>query len=87
MSESAKATTIHPQPVAQRRDLFGPPPIIRGEKADAFEALLARVRADVKPIDIIEEIWVRDAVELVWEIRRLRRLKVELLRATEHKGL
>lgn len=68
-------------------DLLGPPPVIAGEDANEFAELLARVREGVKPVGIIEEIWVRDVVELVWDIRRLRRLKANLLQANAHKGL
>jgi hypothetical protein len=41
----------------------------------------------VKPADILEEVWVRDVVDLVWEILRLRRLKTSLLTVSAHKGL
>ena len=37
--------------------------------------------------DIIEEIWVHDIVDLVWEILRLRRLKVALLSSSVGRGL
>ena len=33
----------------------------------------------MKPSDIIEDIWVRDVVDLTWEIFRWRRLKAKLL--------
>jgi hypothetical protein len=33
----------------------------------------------VKPSDIFEEIWVRDIVDLTWEVFRLRRLKASFL--------
>jgi hypothetical protein len=41
----------------------------------------------VKPKDILEEIWVREVVDLVWEALRLRRLKSNLLAASTHAGL
>jgi hypothetical protein len=41
----------------------------------------------VKPADILEEIWVRDIVDLVWEAWRLRRLKAALMAANAHRGL
>ena len=67
-------------------DLLGPPPVITGEDPDAFLELLDRVRADAKPKGIIEDILVRDFVDLLWDIRRLRRLKASLLQAAAHKG-
>ena len=59
--------------------IFGPPPVLPGEDASAYEALLACVSADVKPADIIEKIWVRDIVDHTWDIFRLRRIKVSLV--------
>jgi ribosomal protein L12E/L44/L45/RPP1/RPP2 len=49
--------------------------------------LLSKVTAAVSPNDIIEEFWVRDIVDLVWETHRLRRLKTSLLAASTIKGL
>jgi len=54
---------------------FGPPPLFPGEEERAYEELSARFRKLVKPVDIIEEVLLRDVVDLQWEILRLRRLK------------
>ena len=67
--------------------LFGPAPLIEGEDAAAYDELLTGISSTVKPADILEDIWVRDIVDLVWEGFRLRRLKVNLMTATAHKGL
>jgi hypothetical protein len=66
---------------------FGPPPLLEGEDAAAYDDLLARISTVEKPANIIEDIWVRDYVDLTWEILRLRRLKAALLKATAHIGL
>jgi hypothetical protein len=58
---------------------FGPPPLIDGENAAAYDELLTRVSGAVKPADIIEDIWVREFVDLAWEVLRLRRLKAALM--------
>src|SRR6516162_4353675 len=68
-------------------NFFGPAPLLDGEDSAAYDELLARVSGAVKPTDILEEIWVRDIVDLVWEALRLRRLKVKLITAAAHKGL
>ncbi len=60
---------------------FGPAPLLKGEDAVAYDDLLARVSAGVKPADIIEEMWVRDVVDLTWEIVRYRRLKAAFINA------
>jgi len=54
---------------------FGPAPLIEGEDGAAYDELLARVSTAINPADILEDIWVRDLVDLLWEILRLRRLK------------
>ena len=42
---------------AKRLALFGPPPLIEGEDAAAYDELLVRTSAAVKPADILEDIW------------------------------
>ena len=66
---------------------LGPAPLIRGEEVSGYDALLARVSSAVKPAGILEEIWVRDVVDLVWDAVRLRRLKVGLMAASAHEGM
>src|SRR5262245_42098698 len=68
-------------------NFFGPPPLLDGEDPAAYDDLLARVSGAVKPSDILEEIWVRDIVDLSWEVSRLRRLKADLIATTAHVGL
>ena len=41
----------------------------------------------MSPKDMIERIWVRDVVDLVWETMRLRDFKARLIAASSHKGL
>jgi hypothetical protein len=72
---------------ATRLNLFGPPPLIEGEDSAAYDDLLVRISAAVKPADILEDIWVRDVVDFTWEILSLRRLKANLMTATAYKGV
>jgi hypothetical protein len=65
----------------------GPVQLIAGENASSYDELLARVTAALKPADVMEEIWVRDMVDLVWETLRLRRLKASLLAACADEGV
>ena len=71
----------------QRLALFGPPPLIEGEDAAAYDQLLARVCTAVKPVDIIDEIFIADLVPSEWEVLRLRRLKWSLIRAPALEAL
>jgi hypothetical protein len=59
---------------------FGPPPLIAGEDPAAYDDLLERFTAAIKPTDVLEEMWMRDSVDLTWETQRLRHLKAALLK-------
>ncbi len=64
-----------------RHSLFGPPPILEGEDAAAYDELFGRVRAAVKPVDVIDEMFIADLVASEWEFLRWSRLKLSLIRA------
>jgi hypothetical protein len=80
-----------PSPPAPTRTpclaLLGPRPLIDGEDGTNYDMILERISADVAPADFVEEIWVRNVVDLVWDSVRLRRLKSQLLQAAAHEGL
>jgi hypothetical protein len=80
-----------PSPPAPTRTpclaLLGPRPLIDGEDGTNYDMILERISADVAPADFVEEIWVRNVVDLVWDSVRLRRLKSQLLQAAAHQGL
>ena len=62
-------------------------PVIPGENPLNYEDLLARFTATLAPCDIVEETWVRDIVDLAWEVMRLRRLKTSLLNGRAGGGM
>ena len=68
-----------PARTAQRYPFFGPPPLLKGEDPAAYDQFLAKATAAIKPADFIEEIFVRDFVDIDWEIVRVRRLKSDLV--------
>jgi hypothetical protein len=61
--------------------------MLPGEDERAYAALLARVRYDVGPKDILEEFWARDVVDLLWETLRLRRMKASLVAVSTRNAL
>jgi hypothetical protein len=67
--------------------LLGPPPLGAGDAAASYETLLTRLVATVAPGDVIEEAWVRDVADLLWEAVRLRRLKTALMTACADEGM
>src|SRR5262249_43194970 len=71
----------------QRLALFGPPLLLEGEDASAYDELLARICAAVKPADIIDEMFIADIVALEWEVLRWRRLKWTLMQRLDLKHL
>jgi hypothetical protein len=87
---SKRRADLHPKPNSktksntsavakvQRLTLFGSPQLIEGEDAAAYDELLGRVCAAVKPVDIIDEMFIADVVSL--EVLRWRRLKSSLMR-------
>ncbi len=79
-----------PAPAVARSALdgaLGGPPLIGGDSRAGYEALLAGVVATVGPADPLEQAWVRDVVDLIWEAVRLRRLKAAMMTACAGDGL
>ena len=59
--------------------IFGSPPLCKDDDQEAYNELLKRLIDLIKPTDIIEEILIRDYVDLTWERLRWRRGKAKLL--------
>jgi hypothetical protein len=76
-----------PTPESAKLPFLGAAPLIAGENAASYDQLLERMTATLEPSDILEEIWVRDIVDLVWDAFRLRRLKSHLMTASAHEGM
>jgi hypothetical protein len=66
---------------------FAPPSLTRDEDASPYEMLRARVAETVRPANVIEEILVREVVELVWETVRMRRQKAALINSSVKEGM
>ena len=66
---------------------IAPAPLLTGEDGAEYAKLTSQFLAAAKPRDFIEEILVRDAIDLSWEILRLRRLKAGLLRMACSAGV
>lgn len=57
----------------QIRGLFGERPLVADEMAETYDKLLADIAATLSPRDTIEWIYVKDFVDITWEIHRIRR--------------
>jgi hypothetical protein len=65
-----------------------PEPIFfKDEEPAQYRSMLDQVRTAVNPTDFVEEAWVRDVVDLLWEAIRYRRMKVAFLNAHLQDGL
>ena len=59
--------------------LFGDPPLLSTEDPRLYRELLDRFVGSVEPRNVIEWLWVKDIVDLSWEIARLRRYRALLI--------
>src|SRR6516164_738392 len=79
-ANSKTKSNISPLAKVQGLTLFGSPQLLlHGEDAAAYDELLGRVCAAIKPVDIIDEMFIADVVSLEWEVLRWRRLKSSLM--------
>jgi hypothetical protein len=59
--------------------LFGHAPTLKTEDDEIYWNCMERFVKCVEPQHVIEWLWIKDVVDLSWEIWRLRRLKIELV--------
>jgi hypothetical protein len=85
--ENIKAGSAEPKNVISLYEILGPPPLVRGESAAVYNAFAERIRTQINPTDIFEELWVRDLADLSWDILRYRLLKAKLFRVSEAESL
>src|SRR5262245_49203321 len=71
----------------QAMAIVAPPRLWDGDDPAGYDMLRTQMSGAVAPKDFLEEIWTRDAVDMVWEIFRLRRFKSELMREAAYKGV
>src|SRR5262245_43397115 len=71
----------------RRWALFNQPPLLPGEDAGDYDALVEQIRLVVKPVDVIEEMLITDIAALEWEVLRWRRLKSSLVQARTREAL
>jgi hypothetical protein len=66
---------------------IAPAPLLPGENDTDYANLAKCIVTAAKPKDIIEEVLTRDVIDLSWEILRLRRLKIGMLKASKSDGV
>src|SRR5262245_12405635 len=80
-----------PMPLLERVGrlaVLGRYPFLFEETAEgSFDDLTERICAAVRPLNVIEEMFVADVVALQWEIAELRRVKAALIAVTVYEAL
>jgi hypothetical protein len=66
---------------------IAPSPLLPGEDGAEYAKFTPKFLAAAKPRDFIEEILTRDAIDLSWEILRLRHLRAGVLRMACSDGV
>ena len=77
--DAAASGEVMPAIPAHLDFVFAERPLLPGEDTEQYDELLRSIVQQVKPIDVIEAIWVKDIVDLIWEAKRLRRWRVQIL--------
>jgi hypothetical protein len=72
---------------ADLADFFADPPLLNHENRDAYFNLRKGMIQTIEPTNTCEWILTVDLVDLAWEIRRLARLKAELVNMTWKQAL
>jgi hypothetical protein len=65
--------------VSQLDDLFGPPPLIRGEDLARYWRLHAAVAHQMKPKDLFDDVRVREFTDKLWQQQRCKRSAASLV--------
>jgi hypothetical protein len=79
MTKQAVALKEITQIPADIEEMWGAPPLLSSEDPEIYRKYLLRVARAVRPADIIEWLWLKDIVDYSWEVRRLRRIKCQLI--------
>jgi hypothetical protein len=86
-AQLSTATVPQSSAVLERVLGLAAPPLVPGESEDQYANVAARVVAGAGPRDAIEELLIRDVIDLTWEIFRLRRAKAGILKASMYRGV
>jgi hypothetical protein len=93
-TENRKAGQQVPAKTATRLDLpqdiaefVGERPIVKGEDPQQYDILLDKLAAFIAPTDPIEWIWTKDIADALWEGRRARRMRDQILDIGRYKAM
>jgi hypothetical protein len=73
------------KPSKELERFFGNPPLIGTERLEDYKAFSLVIERAAKPADNIAVLLVRDLVDIWWEIRRERLIKVEIIKQKQRE--
>ena len=76
-------TTKHIRPPKELEALFENLPLVGRERREEYDAFFSAIARAEKPSDAIDWILLKDFVDLNWEIRRERWIKVEIIKLNQ----
>ena len=76
-------TTRHIRPPKELEALFDNVPLVGSERREDYDSLFSAIARAEPPSNAIDWILLKDFVDLAWEIRRERRIKVEIIKLTQ----
>ncbi len=72
-------TNLKDSTLSQLDDLFGPPPLIKGEDLARYWRLHAAVARKMKPKDLFDDVQVREFTDKLWQQQRYKQCAASLV--------
>jgi hypothetical protein len=67
-------------PTAEFSQIFGEPALVGQEKLEVYNQFLLLIASSIKPTDPIGRFLTRDVPDLMWDIRRERTIKADIIK-------
>jgi hypothetical protein len=84
---SSPPEVLKPEIPRELAETFGEPSLINGESREEYYVLASQVFLAAMPGNAIERIFVRDIVDLTWEIKRYRWVAALIVRSARKSGM
>jgi hypothetical protein len=79
MSNSTSEVSVF-KPTSELSEIFGMPALVGRETREVYDAFLSLIASAMKPPDPIGWLYTKDVTDLLWEIRRERVIKVDIIK-------
>ena len=67
--------------LAELRQLFGPPPVLRSESMQSYDEIMTRLMEGFAPGNFIQQIYIKELADCTWEMARYTRYKTLTMEA------